>query len=95
MPKANAIQCNGRDARAVAAFARYVLRNGQMTVWHIEIDKTMRGKGLGQVLARELLQKLVEHDQSVVLTCNFMRKVARENPEFSERFLSRGLWAIR
>ena len=69
------------------AFASYVLRDGQMTVGHIEIDKTMRGKGLGRVLARELLQKLVEHDQSVVLTCNFMRKVARENPDFSERFL--------
>ena len=87
MPKANSVQCNGRDARAVAAFASYVLRNGQMTVGHIEIDNTMRGKGLGQVLARELLQKLVEHDQSVVLTCNFMRKVACENTEFSERFL--------
>ena len=69
------------------AFASYVLRDGQMTIGHIEIDKTMRCQGLGRVLARELLQELVDRDQPAVLTCSFMRKVAREDPVFSQGFL--------
>ena len=56
-------------------------------IGHIEIDKTMRSQGLGRVLARELLQELVDRDQPAVLTCSFMRKVAREDPVFLQGFL--------
>lgn len=68
------------------AFASYVMRDQGRVVGHIEIDRSLRGIGLGRELANELLQELCDDGQATVLTCSFLRKVASENPHWAKCF---------
>lgn len=69
------------------AFASYVMRDGRRIVGHIEVDKSLRGTGLGARLARELLTHLEQDFVATRLTCSFLRKVARSDRSWAERFL--------
>ena len=58
------------------AFVSYSWPDKVMQLGHIEIDPSLRGSGLGALVARDVFDILetVEHDVSV--TCPFLRRVA-------------------
>lgn len=58
---------------AVAGFAEYQLRPGQIMFTHTEIDDAYEGKGIGSVLVRHALDSARERELAVLPLCPFVR----------------------
>lgn len=62
------------DGGAVAGFADYRLRPGEITFTHTEVDGAYEGKGLGSVLVRHALDSARERGLAVLPACPFVRE---------------------
>ncbi len=58
---------------AVAGFAAYRLREGEVTFTHTEVDGAYEGKGLGSILVRHALDAARERGLAVRPACPFVR----------------------
>jgi len=60
---------------------------GQITIYHTEVDPKLRGEGIGEDLVDRAVNFAKENDLKIVATCPYARKVIERNPEHA-RFLA-------
>jgi uncharacterized protein len=65
----------------LAGFARYVLRDGRITMFHTEVDPAFEGEGLGGELAREALDDVRSRGLMVKPLCPFIASFIRRHSD--------------
>lgn len=69
---------------AVAGFAAYRLREGEITFTHTEVDGAYEGKGLGSVLVRHALDAARERGLAVLPACPFVRAWIARHEDYAD-----------
>lgn len=64
--------------------ADYRERDGAVVVLHSEVDPRLRGRGLGDELARRTLDQLRERGVKVVPACPFFARFVDRHPEYQD-----------
>jgi predicted GNAT family acetyltransferase len=72
------------------AEAQYMLDGATIYLTHTEVPPAMRGRGVAQRLARAAFEHARAERLRVVTLCPFMRRWARQHPEYGE--LLRSEW---
>jgi uncharacterized protein len=67
---------------AVAGFATYELRPGELAIMHTEIDPAFEGGGLGSALARAALESAQARGLAVLPYCPFTNEFIKHHPEY-------------
>jgi uncharacterized protein len=78
---ADAGRWEARVGDDLAGFLAYVLRPGEVTLIHTEVDPAFEGRGIGSRLARTALEDARERGIRVVPECPFVRAYLRRHPE--------------
>ncbi len=68
----------------VAGYVTYSVTGGRIVLLHIEFEPEYQGQGLGNVLARGILDDVRDRGVQVVPRCPFMAKWIRRNPEYDD-----------
>jgi predicted GNAT family acetyltransferase len=72
------------DLNGETAFALYRSAPGVLTVYYTEVPARLRGRGIGSMLVRGVLQDIRARGWKVVPRCGFVAAVIRDNPEFQD-----------
>jgi predicted GNAT family acetyltransferase len=64
-------------------FLDYRREGETLTLVHTEVPRELRGRGLGEALARFALEHARTHGLRVVPACPFVADYVREHPEFA------------
>lgn len=67
-------------------FVTYRWQGERMVLNHIEIDPSLRGTGVGERFAKEVLTHLQDSPLEIRLTCPYLRHVARSNEGWRKKF---------
>jgi len=67
-----------------AGLASYRVRDGVVVITHSEVDRSFRGQGLANELARRTLDQLRERGVKVVPVCPFFAHYVSEHPEYDD-----------
>ncbi|MBW8484514.1 GNAT family N-acetyltransferase [Actinomadura parmotrematis] len=73
-----------REDGALAGFAEYVLRDGEIVFTHTEVDPSFEGKGVGGALARGALDDVRTRDLAVVPQCPFIKSWIDKHPDYRD-----------
>ena len=68
------------------AFVSYRWQGERMILNHIEIDRSLRGTGVGERFAQEVLTHLQESPLEIRLTCPYLRYVASTNEQWRRKY---------
>lgn len=68
------------------AFVSYVWQGERMVLSHIEVDRALRGKGVGARFAAEVFEEIENRPHDIRLTCPFLRRVALTRPKWRQKF---------
>jgi predicted GNAT family acetyltransferase len=66
------------------AFALYRSAPGVVTIFHTEVPRHLRERGIGSILARGVLQDIRAKGLKIIPRCGFVAAFIRENPEFED-----------
>jgi predicted GNAT family acetyltransferase len=55
-----------------------------MVIFHTEVPRELRGKGIGEKLVRGVLDEVRRRNLKVVPLCWFVREFVQRNPEYSD-----------
>src|SRR5690349_4893330 len=66
-----------------AAFLSYRRSGTTINLVHTEVPDSLRGRGLGDQLARAALEHAREHGLTVIPTCPFVKAYLRKHPEYA------------
>lgn len=72
------------------AFVSYYWQGDRMVMTHIEVDRSLRGSGVGARFATEVFEAVQDRPHEVRLTCPFLRRVAATRPEWKTKFKLEG-----
>ena len=67
---------------AETAVLQYESAPGQITFLHTDVPEALRGKGVGQRLARAGLEHAKAEGLRVVVVCPFVRSYVEKHPEY-------------
>ena len=62
---------------------------GWLTLWHTEVPKTLRGRGLAQELVTTAFQYAKDHNLKVDIVCPVAHHIVLAHPEFQSLLRSR------
>jgi len=68
----------------VAGLADYHVRDGAVVITHSEVDSRLRGRGLGNELARRTLDELRARGVKVVPVCPFFARYVSEHRDYDD-----------
>jgi uncharacterized protein len=68
----------------VSGRADYRVRDGVTAITHSEVDPSLRGRGLGDELARRTLDLLRERGATVLPQCSFFAHYVERHPEYDD-----------
>ncbi len=57
---------------------------GEITIYHTEVDEKLRGEGIGEDLVAAAVKFARENNLKIVATCPYAKKVIEENEEFRD-----------
>lgn len=69
------------DDGELAGFSDYQLSKDMIAITHTEIDEAFGGKGLGKVLATDMLTQVRERGLAVRPFCPYVRRVIERNTD--------------
>ncbi|MFI0356702.1 GNAT family N-acetyltransferase [Actinomadura sp. 9N407] len=70
---------------ALAGFAEYTTRPGEVVFTHTEIDKAFGGQGVGGALARGALDEVrAKGGVNVVPQCSFIKSWIDKHPDYAD-----------
>jgi predicted GNAT family acetyltransferase len=72
------------DEGGVVAFASIEERGRDTVIYHTEVVRSRRGRGIGGELVARVLQDLRERDRRAVPACSFVRRFVAEHPGYSD-----------
>ena len=55
---------------------------GVIDFTHTFVDKALRGKGVGEALAKEALAYAKQHNLRIRTSCEFMKSYVQQHPEY-------------
>lgn len=64
------------------AFVTYARRGNLIIFTHTEVPKELQGRGIGNILARAVLERARAEGLRVVPRCPFIAKYIRRHPEY-------------
>lgn len=73
-----------KDGEWLAEMTYFYSGDGEITIDHTEVDKSLRGKGVGEDLVKEGVSFARENNLKIVPTCPFTKKVIDETPEYQD-----------
>jgi predicted GNAT family acetyltransferase len=68
----------------LAGIADYWVRGDTVVMPHTEIDSSLRGRGLGEILVRHALDDLRRAKRRVVPACWYVAQFIDEHPEYRD-----------
>jgi uncharacterized protein len=71
------------DGGRVVGIADYVARGDTVVMPHTEIDASMRGRGMGDVLVRAALDDIRSSGRTVIAQCWFVADFIDSNPDYA------------
>jgi predicted GNAT family acetyltransferase len=66
------------------ALALYQSAPGKVLIYHTEVPRQLRGRGIGAKLMRGVLAELRANNLKVVPRCSYVARFMREHPEFRD-----------
>lgn len=91
----DAVRDNPRQQRfeletaAGPAVADYRRDGNVLTIFHTEVPRALRGRGIGEMLVRGVLEDIRRRGLKLVPRCGFVRVFLDDNPEFRDLIESR------
>ena len=73
----------------LVAFLTYRRRPGSVLLAHTEVPVSLRGKGLGQALAKHGLDEARQTGEHVVVKCPFVTAWLKRHPEYDDIVVAR------
>jgi len=70
------------DVEGETAVVRYELKDGVLTLFHIEVPENLRGKGIGHAFTKEVLEYARDNQWKVMPLCYFIKTYVDRHPEF-------------
>jgi predicted GNAT family acetyltransferase len=70
--------------KRVARLQYFHSRDGEITVFHTEVDDKHAGKGVGRKLVASAVEFARKNNLKIHATCAYAHKVISETPEFSD-----------
>jgi len=64
----------------IKAVLEYSLENGVYDLYHTEVPVDLRGRGIAKHLAKAALDHVVNEKAVAVLSCTYLQKYHKENP---------------
>jgi predicted GNAT family acetyltransferase len=55
--------------------------DGVITVYHTEVDPSLRGKGVGEDLVERVVRYARDHEVAIVATCPYANKLIERNAD--------------
>jgi len=74
-----------KDHKRIAELT-YKQEDGAINIDHTEVDKSLRGHGVGEDLVKAAVEFARENDLKVEAVCPYANKVLRETSEYSDVF---------
>ena len=68
----------------VAELQYFHSAQGQITIYHTEVDEKLRGKGVGEDLVAKAVSYAREKDLKIVAQCPYARKVIERTAEYKD-----------
>jgi predicted GNAT family acetyltransferase len=72
------------DVDGGTAMALYQNAPGKVLIYHTEVPRQLRGRGMGAKLMRGVLADLRANSLKVVPRCSYVARFMREHPEFGD-----------
>jgi predicted GNAT family acetyltransferase len=72
------------DVDGETAFALYRSAPGVVTIFHTEVPRHLRERGIGSILARGVMQDIRAKGLKIIPRCGLVAAFIRENPEFED-----------
>ncbi len=70
------------DGKRLAKVQYFASAEGQITVYHTEVDAKFRGEGIGEDLIGAVVKFAQENNLKIDPTCPYARKIIEETPGF-------------
>lgn len=70
------------DGKRLARLQYFHSRDGEITIFHTEVDDTLAGKGVGSKLVAAAVGFARNNGLKIHATCTYAHKVISETPEF-------------
>jgi predicted GNAT family acetyltransferase len=81
----NAVQSRYEmDVDGGTALALYQSAPGRVLIYHTEVPRQLRGRGMGAKLIRGVLADVRANSLKVVPRCSYVARFMREHPEFRD-----------
>ena len=72
------------DLEGVTATADYRMGSTIVTITYTEVPPAMRGRGIGAILSRRVLEHIRAEGLKVIPRCGYFAGFIREHPEFHD-----------
>jgi uncharacterized protein len=73
----------------LVGYLTYEQKTGQIVLLHTEVDRSVKGKGVGSRLVAAALDDIRSRGLSTRILCPFVRAYVRRHPEYSDLMASR------
>ena len=67
-----------------AGYITYGERDGDVILFHTEVDERVEGRGLGSILVSGALDDIRARGEKVVVLCPFARAYLKRHPEYGD-----------
>ena len=72
------------DETGPVAHALYEERGGRLAIYHTEVARALRGRGIGGELVSRVLDDIRAAGRRVIPACPFVRDYIAENPRYAD-----------
>jgi uncharacterized protein len=72
------------EGERVAELQYFHSAEGQITIYHTEVDEKLRGKGIGEDLVGRAVEFAREKGLKIVATCPYAHKVIMKTPAYKD-----------
>ncbi|GGH21774.1 N-acetyltransferase [Alsobacter metallidurans] len=73
-----------KDETGPVAHALYEERGDRLAVYHTEVARALRGRGVGGELVARVLDEIRQTGKKVNPACPFVREYIAQNPEYAD-----------
>ena len=71
------------EGERLAKVQYFASAEGQISVYHTEVDPKFRGEGIGEDLVAAVARFALKNNLKIDPTCPYARKIIEETPEFA------------
>lgn len=68
-----------KDAERIAKIQYFHSGEGEITVYHTEVDAILRGKGIGEDLVERVVKYARDENLNIVAACPYAKKLIEKN----------------